>query len=275
MTIKTVRRLDQDRQPADDRVRSHPLVALMVTAVLALGLLAGCTSDGGDETTDTTGAETPEESAPEPERPTETTDTTQPEPPEESAPEPETPEESAPAPDTPDEGGDAEEGLSDEDWLLLAILGVAGFAVIMLVASLSNQHSARKASARQVKNRRLAEIVGTGRWIHDQGSVDVMRATDGEQLRTLWVGTRERIMESERTVAVLAAEESDETLALSLDELSRALVGLRGAAETYVSLKVDPPADSPEALVGTATQTLFDRRQQLELALRPVEAARR
>ncbi|MCP3856451.1 MAG: hypothetical protein GY745_11620 [Actinomycetia bacterium] len=147
--------------------------------------------------------------------------------------------------------------------------------IIMVGTSLASRHSEQKASARRVRNRRLAEIVGTGRWIHDQGSVDLLRATSAEQLRMLWAGTRERIMESERAVAVMATEESDESLALSLDEAGRALVGLRGAAESYVSVKLSPPTESTGALLTAATQTLYERRQQLESALRPIEAARR
>ncbi|MCP5028558.1 MAG: hypothetical protein GY929_19960 [Actinomycetia bacterium] len=229
-----------------------------MTAMLGVGLLAGCSSDARDKVSDAIGDAAPGEGEPEP------PDEGEPEPPDEGEPEPE------PEPEPEDD-----DGLSAEDWLLLAILGVGGFAIIMAGTSLASRHSEQKASARRVRNRRLAEIVGTGRWIHDQGSVDLLRATSAEQLRMLWAGTRERIMESERAVAVMATEETDESLALSLDEAGRALVGLRGAAESYVSVKLGPSTEATGALLSAATQTLYERRRQLESALRPIEAARR
>ena len=190
--------------------------------------------------------------------------------PEEPAPEEPAPEEPAPE-ETPD---DVEEGLSDEDWLIIAILAVAAFAVILVATSLSSSRSRKKEAARASFNRSLDQVIGGSRWVHDQATIDVLGATNPEQLRHIWNNTRARIVDVEGDVAVFSAGISDPGLQHSLATLGQSLAETRSVLESNVATRLEPGAGREE-LVQSSNRAVYDRRPQLLAAIAPVASARR
>ncbi|MGI9623477.1 MAG: hypothetical protein ACR2PK_11620 [Acidimicrobiales bacterium] len=167
----------------------------------------------------------------------------------------------------------AEEGLSSEDWLIIALLGVAAIAIVLFATSAASKRSDDKRAAQASLNSRLGQITGNARWIHDQGSADVMRATDPQQLRSVWNDTRTRMVDLEGNIATQAATVKDPTTQQALTNLQSSVAGLRGALESDVSTRLDETAD--DSLRQSSGQTVYSRRQQLQAAIGPVAAAQR
>jgi hypothetical protein len=165
--------------------------------------------------------------------------------------------------------------LSTEDWILLGILGVLGVAVIMGVTSLAHHHSEKTQAAKANLNSRLGEIVGSARWIHDQGSIDVLRVSDPRQLASTWDGVRERIIDLEANVSGLGSQVSDRGLQQALSRLGQTAAGLRGALGSSVSLRLGSDAADQADLIQSARRTVDERRQQFGQAIDPVAAAQR
>ena len=169
--------------------------------------------------------------------------------------------------------GDDGSSLTTEDWILLGILGVLGIGVIMGVTSLAHHHSEKKQAAKAGLDSRLGEIVGSARWIHDQGSMDVLRVSDPRQLASTWDGVRARIIDLEANVSGLGSQVSNRSLQQSLSRLGQTAAGLRGALESLVSLRLGSDADDQADLIQSARQTVEERRRQLGQAIDPVAAA--
>ena len=150
-----------------------------------------------------------------------------------------------------------------------------GVAVIMGVTSLAHHHSEKKQAVKANLNSRLGEIVGSARWIHDQGSMDVLRVSDPRQLASTWDGVRERIIDLESNVSGLGSQVSDRSLQQSLSRLGQTAAGLRGALESSVSLRLGSDAADQADLIQGARQTVEERRQQFGQAIDPVAAAQR
>ena len=165
--------------------------------------------------------------------------------------------------------------LSTEDWILLGILGVLAVAVIMGVTSAAHHHSEKKDAAKASLNGRLGESVGSARWIHDQGSMDVLRVNDPRELASTWDGVRERIIDLEARVSTLGSQVSDSGLQQALSRLGQTAAGLRGALESLVSLRLGSDAADQADLIHSARQTVDERRQQFGSAIDPVAAAQR
>jgi hypothetical protein len=185
----------------------------------------------------------------------------------------------APPASDPPAGGDqqptTDDAMSTEDWILLGILGVAAFALIVGVTSAAHSHSEKKAAALAEQNRSIGEIVGTSRWIHDQGSLEVLRQTDPGALERSWDDLRGRMVDLEARIATKRSATDDGDLGRSLDRLGQAVAGLRGALTSYVSLSAGAvPGTEPE-LIQDASRTARERRNQLAAAIDPVAAAQR
>lgn len=233
--------------------------------LLAAGvLLAACSEDTQDQIRDAAGQagsgdDGGEEgqAPPAEEPPPETT----------AAPAPEQPAPEQPAPEQP-----AEDEFSDEDWILLIVLGVLALIVIIGATAAATNHSEKKEAARAALDRRTREISGGARWLHDQGSMEILRLTDPQQIRSAWAGVRGSTIDLESQITALRAGIDDPALDGSLAELGVGVAGLRGALESYVSLRLDP-ASSP-ALVENATQTVQDRRRQLDASMQTVAMRR-
>ena len=190
--------------------------------------------------------------------------------------------EAAPATDPPATepapGGEqpaTDDRISTEDWILLGILGIAAFALIVGVTSAAHRHSEKKAAALAEQNRSIGEIVGVARWIHDQGSLEVLRLTDPGQLERAWNDVRGRMVDLEAEVATERASTDDAHLDRSLDQLGQSVAGLRGALSSSVSLRTGADAGSQTQLIQDAAQTARERRIQLAAAIDTVAAARR
>jgi hypothetical protein len=172
-------------------------------------------------------------------------------------------------------GGDTGSELTTEDWILLGVIGVLAIGVIMGVTSLASHHSENKKAAADSLNRRLGEIVGAARWVHDQGSIEILRLTDTRLLASSWNGVRERIVDLEARIAVLANETHDRRLEQGLLRLGQTAAGLRGALEASVSLRLGAGAPEQSDLVQDARATVNERRRQFGQAIEPVVAAQR
>lgn len=171
--------------------------------------------------------------------------------------------------------GGTESKLTTEDWILLGVIGVLAIAVIMGVTSLASHHSEKNAAAKTSLNRRLGEIVGAARWVHDQGSIEILRLTDTRQLASSWNGVRERIVDLEARISVLANETHDGRLEQALLRLGQTAAGLRGALESSVSLRLGADAADQTDLIQDARHTVDERRHQFGQAIEPVAAAQR
>ena len=164
--------------------------------------------------------------------------------------------------------------MSDEDWLILAILAVAVFTIILLATSLSASRSRKKKAARTAFNRSLDQVIGGARWVHDQASIDVLAANDPAQLRSIWSASQTRILEVEQDTAVLAAGVKNADLQHALADLGHSLADLRNVLGSNVALRLEPQTGR-EYLVLSSNQAVYDRRSQLFGAIAPVAEARR
>lgn len=162
-------------------------------------------------------------------------------------------------------------GLSDQDVLILVLLGVAALAVIIAGVSVAVRQSEEKAAAESELKRRLAPIIGTTRWLCDSGAVDLLYITDRQQLAAAWYGVRERSIGLETHIAVLTAGVARPEFAQSIDMLGRSVSGLRAALQSYVSVRLDDDADV--ATLEVARNSVTRHRQQLAAALVPVQRA--
>lgn len=232
--------------------RSRDLWVLAAILLGFAGLLIACSEEGQSRTEQDLGAnEQPAEIAPP-----------------ETEPEPATTE--APA---ADEGETSDDGLSTEDWILLGVFAVVVVAVIVWATSAAGRRSAAKAAADSELRRRLGEIVGAGRWIHDSGSVEILLATDPGQAQSAWIEVRRRMVDLEGQIWATTAETTDTKLVTALRSLGRSVTELRGATESYVSakLRLAGTADG-EQLLRIPDQAVNDHRQRLQAAIEPVAA---
>ena len=165
--------------------------------------------------------------------------------------------------------------MTTEEWILLGILAVAAVALIVGVTSAAHSHSEKKAAAQAEQNRTIGQIVGTSRWVHDQGSIEILRQSDPDQLNRSWDDVRGRMVDLEAQIATKRTATDDANLERALGTLGQSVAGLRGALSSYVSLRTSPDAGTQTDLIQDATQTARERRQQLQAAIDPVAAAQR
>ena len=222
--------------------------------------------DTGSETgaSDTGGGEAPEVSAPP------ATDPPSAEPPTTEAP---VQARSTEAPADSGQQVSSDDEMTTEEWVLLGILAFVAIAVIVGVTSAAHNHSEKKAAARAEQNRTIGQIVGASRWVHDQGSIEVLRQSDPGQLTRSWDDVRGRMVGLESEIATKRASTQDADLDRALGSLGQAVAGLRGALSSYVAVRTGP--DAPSDLIQDASQTARERRQQLAAAIDPVAAAQR
>ncbi|MDH3681113.1 MAG: hypothetical protein OEV40_14335, partial [Acidimicrobiia bacterium] len=253
--------------PRRHLVRSRLWLAVGIFGLI--GLLAACSEEGqsrlqeGLENVDTSAGsdgDSSQEAAPE----------------ETSPPETEAP---APTEAPPAEGGASEpaadeDGLSTEDWILLLAIGAVALIVIFGAIGAVNRRSASKAATRSELSARLSEIVGQSRWLHDSGSVEVLLATDPDQMQMAWRDVRTRMVDLESRIATMAAGTGDPNLDQDLRYLGQCVADLRSAEEGYVNTRLRAGQDQA-ALTRTSDQTVTDRRQQLQYAIEPVASALR
>ena len=146
------------------------------------------------------------------------------------------------APPPSEEDGDDSEDMSDGEWVLIVVLGVVAIVLIIAATHASASHSRRKEEERSALDSRVGEIAGHARWLHDQGSVEVLRLTDPQQLGLAWRGTRQHTIDLESSIAALSTQTGDERINQSLRHLGHSVAALRGALDTNVALRLDPAA---------------------------------
>ena len=166
------------------------------------------------------------------------------------------------------------DGMSTEEWIVLVVLAVAAAAVIVGATYASTRHAQRKGAAQSVLRDRLNNIVGTSRWLQDQGSVEVLRPSEPEQLHQAWNGIREHAIDLESEIAVLARQVGNSRLSRVLVDLGQSVAALRGALDANVSLRVDPAALDHAELVQSSTHTVHQRRYQLDTTVAAVAMVR-
>jgi len=151
---------------------------------------------------------------------------------------------------------------------------VAAVAVIVGAMTMANRRSQASAAATTQRQRYLGEIVAQSRWIHDSGSIELLLATDPDQLQRIWNDLRTRIVNLESQLGPYPAGSGDENLDRDLAYLSQCLSDLRAASEGYVTTRLRA-GDHQAELVRSANQAVSDRRAVLQTAIEPVAAAMR
>ena len=237
----------------------------VAVAIGAVVLLGACSSDGTgplegiEATLPADGGEAAPAPDPEPEVPTEPAPEPEPEPAPEPAPEPEP----APAPEAPAD----DDGLTTEQWVALILLGLGGFAVIAGLISWASRRSSKQQAQQSANRQSSGEIIGLSRWLVDQGSLDVLRATDLQQLGMAWNSVRPRAIDIENRCQVLAGGADQTPQNDAVRNLGLTVSSLRGALETSVQLREDPNASQMQPLIDDNAQTVSQRRQDVQLAL--------
>ena len=171
----------------------------------------------------------------------------------------------------PEDGND----LAGSDFVLLVVLGTIAVAAILVAMHLGSSRQNQRDQARVGERQRTAGIIGSVRWITDQASMEIMRLTDPRQLSASWQATRSRCMDAEAQIAAAVAAESDLARRETLDDLGRACAALRVALEADVALRTDPVAPTRPDLVTLSTQTVQQRRSELQFALVDLERTAR
>ena len=184
----------------------------------------------------------------------------------ESAPEPAPePEPEQPPAQTPDEG-ESDGGLTSNQWFAIILIALAGLALIAGIVASASRRSDKQQAERSASRRSAGEIVGLSRWLADQGSIDVLRSTDVQQLELAWQTVRTRAVDLENRCQALANSAEHANLSDALRTLSISVASLRGALETSVRLRKDPNASEMEQLIAESTTTVSQRRQEVQSA---------
>jgi hypothetical protein len=248
-------------------------IRAFVIGVGAVALLGACTSDGAplfpQATTvpDGVAPETPEPEAPAPEP--------EPEAPAPEAPEPEQPAPEQPAPEPPaaESPVPSDDGMATGEWVVLIILGAGAFALIMGIVSLASKHSDKKRAQQSSLRRQIGEVVGLGNWIIDQGSVEVLRASEAHQLDTAWRSLLVRSIDLETRCASMSGMIDDREIGEMILRLATDAAALRVVLDTNVSLRLDPNAAANAVLIDETTRSVYQRRQEVQLGLSRLSAA--
>ncbi len=169
-----------------------------------------------------------------------------------------------PSPEVTDEP-DTEEAMQTQDWLPI-VLGLLALLVIVLLVSsfLGRRRDARRAAHDRVRDA-IGDLLGTGRWVLDQGSVEVQRITDPQQLQRSWQMVRERLVGLEERVAGLMVDVEGEPVANVLQNLAVSSEALRSVLDGTVSLRGDAAPD-PD-LVSDNRLAVQQRRRDFGAAL--------
>jgi hypothetical protein len=166
---------------------------------------------------------------------------------------------------TPDEG-ESEGGLTGNQWFAIILIALAGFALIAGIVASASRRSDKQQVERSANRRSAGEIVGLSRWLADQGSIDVLRSTDVQQLELAWQTVRTRAVDLENRCQALANSAEHANLSDALRTLSISVASLRGALETSVQLRKDPNASEMEQLIAESTTSVSQRRQEVQSA---------
>jgi hypothetical protein len=161
----------------------------------------------------------------------------------------------------------ANDELSNEDILVLVLLGAAVAAAILIITNLASSRSRSNAADRASRRSRYADVMGGYRWVHDQGTMEVLRTGEPGPLDQKWQAINQRIVELEGQTSALELEAPDEETANALEDLGRTAAGLRAAMDTDVALRSDSSMAHRVDLLRSSAQTVQLRRTDLNTAI--------
>ena len=156
--------------------------------------------------------------------------------------------------------------MTTGQWITLILVALGAFALIAGVTSYMTRRTAKQQDQQNADRRVTGEIVGLSRWLVDQGSIDVLRATDKQQLDTAWQSVRARAVDLDNRCNATAGSVDRSNLSDALHALAISVAGLRGALETSVQLREDPNANAMGTLIDENARTVSQRRQDVQSA---------
>lgn len=142
---------------------------------------------------------------------------------------------------------------------------VLGLLAILVVVALVGAAMSRRRAERARLQAAVRDLLGTGRWVLDQGSLEVMRLTEPSQLDRSWQVVRERLVGMEERVATLLVDIRDTELADTLREVSEVSESLRSVLDGNVALRSDTNPDT--GLVADSGDAVRQRRNDFGAAL--------
>jgi hypothetical protein len=188
----------------------------------------------------------------------------------------ETPTTESPTTEAPDSGGGDEGGgtdtdpVSDDDGTdtdqLLLIGGIVLVALLVLWVLYSLLAGRRR--RRQAVDDRIEHLTSGARWVHDQSSIELISgAPSPERLQAAWMDTRRRTNDLASDASELAATAHGDD-STRLRRLAGALMGLQGALDTHVDLRLQQTGDPNASMaLRESADAVNGRRYELEAAI--------
>jgi len=181
------------------------------------------------------------------------------------APATEAPATEAPATEAPaTESGEATDGDAT-DWIPLVLIALVVLALLWFLISAMRRSSDRRQAGKSARSGRLGDVIGTGRWVHDQGVPEIQRTNDPDQLRQYWQATRQRMVAMEEETNSMLLDAQGDPLSNALKQLNDSSQSLRSAVDGDVAMRSQ--ADVDPDLVAESARTVQERRRDLNHAL--------
>lgn len=164
--------------------------------------------------------------------------------------------------------------LGATTWLIITAIVAATIAAFLVVTNSSERPPDAIPPGPNRLQRQLRDVVDGANWIHDSGSVELLRSNDPRQARARWSEIRRLMLRIESRIATIAVGTGDPVLDQNLRQLGQCLAELRGAEEGYVTAKLRAAGaaarSQSEQRLQTANQAVMAHRQQLLEAIEPV-----
>ncbi|MBY5162710.1 hypothetical protein [Salsipaludibacter albus] len=177
--------------------------------------------------------------------------------------EPATEEPATEEPETEDAVEESDAPVDDADdtnwipWLIAALVALALLALIF--GAIGRRRDARRSVHARISED-LGDIIGTGRWILDQGTTEALRLTDPSQLERSWQSTRQQMIGMEEDLSRMLVDAQGDPLSNALKSSSEASAGLRSAVDADVARRLDPSSADDPALAQSMRDTVQERR---------------
>ncbi len=182
-------------------------------------------------------------------------------------PQTEEPETEEPTEEPTEESAAPVDEADDTDWLPWIIGALIALALLALIIGAISRSRDRRRSARARIAEDLGDIIGTGRWVLDQGVTEALRLTDPTQLERSWQSTRQQMIGLEEDLSRMLVDAEGDPLANALRSTSEASAGLRSAVDADVARRVDPSSADDPALAQSMRDTVQERRTRFRETL--------
>jgi len=158
------------------------------------------------------------------------------------------------------------------DWVLIAIFVAIVAVAALLFGMISSAKRRRIQAAQRALDRRISHVVREAEWVHDQGSLDLVGDTyTGDQLRSAWEDTQNRMHDLGTEATALADDAPDEQLRQELQALCYALDQLAEALATNVGLRLGDAQDpASTTTVPASVDAVDEHRHDLMVAIMPL-----